>query len=248
MKAEILRRAEAMSDDSDEEERGRPKALDVIDLDDDFDEAGTSTVKTLGDGEESGDEEVDPVKPETILERAYIRDPKLFGRDGETRRSKTRADLKQQTGNDYPQDTLGATEISLPGLTDEQIEGWRIMLERNVSGFVRIHSHSHVCTSLQPKKERILQKHEFSGNRTMNILIAEGTGDQPGAGQRGGGRGRGRGRGQGRGGGGGGGSSGPGEKNDEVARERALKEKHKSSNRKRGHDKKMGKTGVGPST
>lgn len=121
------------------------------------------------------------------------------------------------------------------------------MLERNVSDFVWIHSYSHVCTSLQPKKERILQKHEFSGNRTMNILIAGGTGDQPGAGQRGGGRGRGRGRGRG-GGSGGSGRSGPGEKNDELARERAFKEKHKSNNRKRGHDKKMGKTGAGPST
>lgn len=104
MKAEILRRAEAMSDDSDEEESGRPRALDVIDLDDDLDEAGANTIKiqTLGDGEESGDEEVDPIKPETILELAYIRDPKLFDRDAQTRRSKTRADLKQQTGNDRP--------------------------------------------------------------------------------------------------------------------------------------------------
>ena len=102
MKAEILRRAEAMSQDSDEEESGQPRALDVIDLDDDIDGAGASTIKILGDGEDSGDEEVDPIKPETILERAYIRDPKLFDRDAETRRSKTRADLKQQTGSDRP--------------------------------------------------------------------------------------------------------------------------------------------------
>ena len=96
----------------------------------------------------------------------------------------------------------------------------------------------------QPKKDRILQKHEFSGNRTLNIPIAGGTRDQPGGGQPGGGRGRGRGRGRG---GGGGGRGGPGEKNDEVARERAFKEKHKSSNRRRGHDKKMAKVGPGPS-
>ena len=50
-----------------------------------------------------------------MLEQAYIRDPKLFDRDGQTRRSKARADLKAQTG-----------------MTDEQIEGWRIMLERDV--------------------------------------------------------------------------------------------------------------------
>ncbi|KAF8438091.1 hypothetical protein L210DRAFT_3613025 [Boletus edulis BED1] len=208
-KEQIIRLAEAISVDSDEES-GQPKALDVMDLDDDIDEAGTSTVKILVDGEDSGDEEVDPIKPETILEQAYIRDPKLFNRDGETRRSKKRAELKQQTG-----------------WTDEQIEGWRIMLERN------------------PKKERILQKHEFSGNRIVNMPISNSTGDHPGGGQRGGGRGRGRGRGGGDSGGGG--RSGPGEKNEHVARERALKERHKSSNRRRGHDKKMRKAGVGPS-
>lgn len=103
MKAEILRLAEAMVADSDEESGGR--ALDVMDLDDDLDEAGTTTIKVLGDGEDSGDEEgdeergVDPIKPETVLELAYIRDPKLFDRDAQTRKSKSRADLKQQTGN-----------------------------------------------------------------------------------------------------------------------------------------------------
>lgn len=56
-----------------------------------------------------------PRNPDTILELAYIQDPKLFDRDGQTRRSKARADLKAQTG-----------------YTDEQIEGWKIMLERDV--------------------------------------------------------------------------------------------------------------------
>ena len=36
--------------------------------------------------------------PETILELAYIRDPKLFDRDAQTRRSRGRQDLKSQTG------------------------------------------------------------------------------------------------------------------------------------------------------
>ncbi|KAG8216861.1 hypothetical protein J3R82DRAFT_7126 [Butyriboletus roseoflavus] len=220
MRAITIRLVEEMSVDSDEEERGKSKALEVIDLDDDFDEPGASTIKVVGDGEDSGDEQVseedgvDPSKPETILELAYLGDPKLFDRDAETRRGKPRAELKQQTG-----------------WTDEQIEGWRIMLDRN------------------PKKERILQKHEFSGNRARSIGITGGTGDQPGGGQRGGGggmvRGRGRGRGRGRDGGG---RSGPGGKNDEVVRERAHKEKNKSSNRKRGHDKKMMKAGASPST
>ena len=74
-----------------------------------------------GEGSESGESEGEerretPKTAETICELAYIRAPKLFDRDAETRRSKARADLKAQTG-----------------WTDEQIEGWRIMLERNVS-------------------------------------------------------------------------------------------------------------------
>lgn len=115
---------------------------------------------------------------------------------------------------------------------------------------VSIHSCLHVYICYQPKKERILQKHEFSGNRNVIIPTASNTGNESGSGQRGGARGRGRGRGnrgrgRGRGDGGGGGSGG--EKKEDIARERALKEKHKSSYRKRGHDKKMGKAGAGPS-
>lgn len=61
-----------------------------------------------------------PRNPETILELAYISDPKQF--DREARRSKARADLKAQTA-----------------MTDEQIEGWRIMLERDVRAIVVPH-------------------------------------------------------------------------------------------------------------
>lgn len=117
MKAEILRLAEAMSADSDEEEGGA-RALDVLDLDDNLDEAGVSTVRVLGDGEDSGDEEGseergEPIKPETMLELAYIRDPKLFDRDAQTRRSKPRADLKQQTGSDHASESASGLRVFL---------------------------------------------------------------------------------------------------------------------------------------
>ena len=56
-----------------------------------------------------------PLTPEAICEMAYLEDPKVFDRDAETRRSKARADLRGRTG-----------------WADEQIEGWRVMLERNV--------------------------------------------------------------------------------------------------------------------
>lgn len=115
MKADILRRAEEISDDSDAEDdtavqamgggskgKGRAAALDDDELED-------ADVVKVRDGDASDDEEDDdddeaedaveaPRTPEVILELAYIRDAKLFDRDGQTRRSKARADLKAQTG------------------------------------------------------------------------------------------------------------------------------------------------------
>ncbi|KAJ7664305.1 hypothetical protein B0H17DRAFT_1091899, partial [Mycena rosella] len=175
-------------------------------------------VKVAGDGEESGGEDGDAedeeaLSPETICELAYIRDPKLFDRDAQTRRGKARTDLKAQTG-----------------WGDEQLEGWRIMLEKN------------------PKKDKILQKHEFSGNQNEIASDSQGGSSSRGGPPRGGGRGRG-GRG-GRGGGGGGRGRGSGDDAGATARERAWKDKSKASrgnhNRKRGHDKKMARAG-GPS-
>ncbi|KAJ7064875.1 hypothetical protein C8F01DRAFT_778110 [Mycena amicta] len=206
MKADILRRAEAISDDEEsEEDEHKAKGKAIAYLDDDGD-----GVRVLGDGEESGSGESDgegqeeKLTPETICELAYLRDPHLFDRDAQTRRSKARAELKEKTG-----------------WADEQLEGWRAMLERN------------------PKKDAILQKHEFAGNQTP---IVASTSD--GHTQRGGYRGRG-GRGGGRGGAGGN-PSGSGE----SARDRAWKDKNKASrgnhHRKRGHDKKMARAG-GPS-
>ncbi|KAI0346663.1 hypothetical protein BDW22DRAFT_1352825 [Trametopsis cervina] len=226
MKADILRRAEAMVDDEDEEDETdqKPKGIDVA-FEDELDEGGLK----VRDGEESeegesGDETEGqtgavntPRNPETILELAYIADIKLFERDAQTRRSKARENLRAQTG-----------------WSDEQIEGWRIMLERN------------------PNKDKILQKHEFSGNRRGPLLeVGHAPQGHPGrGGGRGGGRGsggRGGGRGRGRGGssqGGGGGGDG------QTARDRAWKDKNKASranhNRKGGHDKKMARAG-GPS-
>jgi activating signal cointegrator complex subunit 2 len=119
MKADILRRAQEMEiEDAEDEEleaaftatvipssgKGKEKATEVIpgdevELDD------LRGVKIAGDGEsedesegsaDEGDEK--PPSLQTILELAYMRDPKLFDRDAATRRSKSRAELKAQTG------------------------------------------------------------------------------------------------------------------------------------------------------
>jgi activating signal cointegrator complex subunit 2 len=113
MKADILRRAEEISDDEEEEDGeqnnngvGKGKAKEHVD-DGDLDiDAGQNHVRVVGDGEESGgedgngeeDEKEEALNPNTICELAYIRDPKLFDRDAQTRRGKARADLKAQTG------------------------------------------------------------------------------------------------------------------------------------------------------
>ncbi|KAF7794788.1 hypothetical protein EIP86_005930 [Pleurotus ostreatoroseus] len=130
MKADILRRAEEVSDSEEEEEDGfldggakKNRGQDVA-FEEELDDDGGVRVRDGEPSEDEGTESEDerqesqvptPKDTETILELAYIRDSSLFARDAQTRRSKARADLKAQTG-----------------WSDEQIEGWRIMLERNV--------------------------------------------------------------------------------------------------------------------
>jgi hypothetical protein len=92
MKAYILRRVGEPSDEEEESDG------------DDYDEDHVVKVKLGGDGEESDEESGE--KPEardieTILELAYITDPKQFDRDPQTRRSQARAKLRAQTGNSF---------------------------------------------------------------------------------------------------------------------------------------------------
>ena len=145
MKADILRRAEeaALADEDDDLDsfgdytgsKSKAKGLDIA-FEEELDDAAEGDTVKVRDGDESeldgpdgasasdreGDDDDDGAtgeaqkqSPETILELAYLRDAKLFERDGQTRRSKARVALREQTG-----------------WTDEQIEGWKIMLERNV--------------------------------------------------------------------------------------------------------------------
>jgi activating signal cointegrator complex subunit 2 len=150
------------------------------------------------------------------LELAYLSDPKVFDRDSATRRSEARRKLKEITGMD-----------------DAQLEGWRVMLERN------------------PHKEAILARHTFAPKK--NYLGAgsdgaRGSGGSKGKGKGGGeggshtpsgnesGRGGKGGRGGGSGGGGGGGRGRGGNKGSRG---------HSNAARTRGHDRKMTRMGAG---
>lgn len=113
MKTDILRRAEAPSDSegeevnifgvaSDHHAKGRSKVR-VVAFDDDLEDV--SSVRVAGDGEESSEDEDEDERdeehetnPQTIVELAYIANPKVFERDAATRRSKERAALRAQTG------------------------------------------------------------------------------------------------------------------------------------------------------
>lgn len=102
MKADILRRVEELSDEDEDEES------DVGD----YDEDAIVKVKLGGDGEESDVEagerpEVRDVQ--TILELAYIADPKQFDRDAQTRRTQARAKLRAQTGKNFLQPAVSFT-------------------------------------------------------------------------------------------------------------------------------------------
>ncbi|KAI0298720.1 hypothetical protein B0F90DRAFT_1668998 [Multifurca ochricompacta] len=221
MKADILKRVEELSDSEEEE-------VNIFGF-------TSSRAKSKGKGREVAfdDEENDAtdeqeeadVNLQTILELTYVANPKVFERDAATRRSTERAVLRARTG-----------------WVDEQIEGFKIMLERD------------------PKtKERMLRRHEFSGNKSLIESTSSGPNSrsrtpdaQPERGRGGRGRGgrgqtRGHGRGQGRGaghsagkdaGGGGGGDA------QSYARKNKNKARLGNNDRKRGHDKKMSRAGV----
>ncbi|KAI0287513.1 hypothetical protein BC826DRAFT_1093328 [Russula brevipes] len=218
MKVDILRRAEVPSDSEEDEGqgltssafrgRGKGKIREVA-FDDELEEVGS--VRVAGDGEESSsadddddDEDVgEPeMSPQTILELAYIANPK-------------RSNATRLHG--------GAKNVQCS-----------------------VHRQSKL-------KEKVLAKHEFSGNKPLAGMSSSGPSSrnhsrtwrgrgEGGRGRRG--QNRGRGRGRGRGVATTAGTSGGGEGGGD-AQSRAWKDKNKARqanhNRKRGHDKKMSK-------
>lgn len=111
MKADILRRAELISDseeDDDEQVAGEKAKGRTAAYEDGLDEVGRvhgdgedSAGERGSDGEEGEDEdggrEEEKQTPETILELAYIHSVAVFERDAATRRSKERVALREAT-------------------------------------------------------------------------------------------------------------------------------------------------------
>lgn len=206
-------------------------ALSAFDADDDerddtYDAADAGLVVNDGTAEDADDKRKDA--NEEVLFRTYQSDPKAFDRDAATRRSNTRAKLKQQTG-----------------MTDETIEGWAVMLARTPHQMRQLEAKYSAFGGEQP----ILAPTAWRASPADSVAEdseADGSGTNT---PRGGSRGRGRGgRGGGRGGRGGRGGNvaGPsGEKDTENARRRkeASKGSRANHNRRDQRARKMARGG-----
>lgn len=202
-------------------------ALAAFDSDDD-ERDDTYDAADVGGAIDAAVNEEDPTDAnEETLWRAYSADPRQLERDQTARKGVSRARLREETG-----------------MTDEAIEGWAVMLNRNAQ-----------------QKRRLEMKYSavnaFTGQQTELIRTSwqdgADTSDTDGASGRGGFRGRGRGRGgRGRGGGGpgrGGSVAGPsGEQETEAARRRkeANKSQRANHNRRDQRAKKMARGGAFP--
>lgn len=202
--------------DSDDDERD-----DTYDAED----VGAS-VDTAAPGPDEPDADLGDKNEETLF-RAFSMSPDSFGRDSDTRKGKSRAALKSETG-----------------MTDEAIEGWAIMIRRDHRRLRRLEAKFSQFTG---------QQHELASTSWRDSPAASGdeTGEASGEagahrGARGRGGGRGRGRGGSRGGRGGGNVSGPADdKGTQVARQRkdANKASRANHNRKDQRGKKLARGG-----
>lgn len=204
-------------------------ALAAFDSDDD-ERDDTYDVEDVGGTVDSAISEADQVntemqdKHEEALFRAFKSDPKIFERDGTTRRSKARQTLKNQTG-----------------LTDEAIEGWLIVTGRDARKMRRLEAKYSTWTGQQNELVGTAWRASPAGSGAEDSEDAEASAGP----NRGRGRGRGRGGSRGRGGRGGNVSGPADDKGTQQARHR--KEANKSSranhNRRDQRARKMARGG-----
>lgn len=188
-KAAILSALAAFDSDDDE----RDDTYDVEDV-------GGTVDNAHPDGEPGPAAKVMQEENDMALFNAYKASPELFGRTFDVRRGQPRQALKAETG-----------------MTDEAIEGWAIMLQRDPKRLRRLEAQSGMFDGRQAELPSTSYRESPGGTETEDS-------DAP-QGGRGGHRGRGRGRG-GRGRGRGGNVAGPA--NDEST---AKAQRHKEANK-----------------
>ncbi|KAI8962806.1 hypothetical protein F5Y11DRAFT_177883 [Daldinia sp. FL1419] len=211
-------------------------ALSAFDADDDerddtYDVADAGLVVNDGNVEDADDQKRKDAGEEALF-KAYQSDLKIFDRDAATRRSQSRAQLKQQTG-----------------MTDEAIEGWALMLARTPHQMRQLETKYSAFSGDQPVFASTAWRASPAESAAEDSEI--GVGGNNANSSRGGpgshGRGRGS-RGRGRGGGRGGNVAGQsGDKDTESARRRkeANKGSRANHNRRDQRAKKMVRAGLG---
>ena len=169
---------------------------------------------------------------EETLFQAWKMSPGLFGRDPTTRRSQARAALRSDIG-----------------MTDEAIEGWAIMLQRDPRNLKRLEAKSGMAGVGQQRglgKTAWTNTPAGSGTATEEEGDTDVDGGSPARGGKGGGtRGGGAGRGRGRGGRGGNVAGPADDKGTQVARQRkdANKGSRANHNRRDQRARKMARGG-----
>lgn len=202
-------------------------ALSAFDADDDERDDSYDVADVGGAVDTTLDTDTRTDTNEELLYRAWREQPVLFARDSKTRLSQPRQRLKHDTG-----------------MTDEQIEGWALVLSRDENMQNRLKQKYHAAA-------------RFTGNQSavLSIRWQAGQSDSEGSGsdgQRGGSRmGQAQIRGARRfgGGRGGGNTAGSADNNANVQAARKNKEQGRGGaahNRREGRAKKMGRGMAGP--
>lgn len=159
---------------------------------------------------------------EEALYRAYVGDRGVFGREAATRRGERRRALREETG-----------------MTDEAVEGWAVVLERDPGARRRLERRYGEGVGAGGQREVVSTAWRAGGEESEE-------GESSGPGGRGGGQGRGRGIGRGGRGRGRGNVAGPtGDKDTEAARRRkeASKGSRANHNRRDQRARKMARGG-----
>ncbi|KAJ2692925.1 hypothetical protein GGH99_001423 [Coemansia sp. RSA 1285] len=138
LKSRIMEIAQRM-DDEDEyddtyDEMAQDGAADTLDVDELTSPSNSQKLSANGDSRQKVDTleaSTDPIRPwEDVLVHQYLSNPKVLERNKISRKLPERQALKTKTG-----------------LSDEQLEGWFIMFQRN------------------PRQKSVLTKYEFHGNQ-----------------------------------------------------------------------------------
>ena len=199
-------------------------ALAAFDSDDDERDDTYDAADVGGTVDAAGGAEDTPLTEgaEAALFRSWQATPRLFERDAATRRSAERIRLREEAG-----------------MTDEQVEGWAVMVGRDAHMLKRLQSRYGEWTGQQTELGSTAWRAGVDDGEEGNSDVGSRSGAVT---PRGGGRGRGRGR--GRGGGGRGGSAPAADSEAARRKKEANKASRANHNRRDQRARKMARGGL----